>query len=176
MAPTTRDIPDIPTDELVSREKGEETPKVEPAPKRVSSKRPTKRESDLAAIREQLLGTFTLMGGGIAFALPVTGRAMILQSEEVTDSLIAWGKTSPKVAKALLAASKTSGAFGVLTATAPILLAALTEVGVVKRDIAAAILPKELIELLPKPISEEQLQEMWNADHDHAEKPDPDIR
>jgi hypothetical protein len=129
--------------DLVKRSEGE--PK-EDKPKRTTTKRsaPPRKHAELDAIRQPLVGTWTMLGGSLQFITPLTGRAMIYQAEDATDALIEWAKTSPRVARALLATSKAGGAFGFVSAMAPVGIAAMVELGIINPDVARAILPEEL--------------------------------
>lgn len=129
-----------------------ETPK--DAPKKSTAKRAPSRGSKAAqldAIRPALTSGFVMVGGGMSIALPLTGKTLIYQAEDLTDSLIAWGKTSPRIAKILLTAGSTGGAFGFLAAAAPLAIAAMAEMGTLSPDKARNFLPEELHEFIPVP-------------------------
>lgn len=153
---TDRDLVGLPSEgDLVKPDK----PKEEAPPERTTRKRAAPSRStkaaQLDAIRPALTSGFVLLGAGLSPALPLTGKAVVYQAEELTTSLIQWGKTSPRIAKILLTAGKTGGAFGFMTAAAPIGIAVLVELRQIGPDAAMRLLPEDLHQFIPPPVEHE---------------------
>lgn len=124
---------------------------------KTTSKRPATSRSKAAqldGIKPTMVSGWVMVGGAVSMVVPLTGKAMIYQAEELTDSLIAWGKTSPRIAKILLTGGKTTGAFAFLTASAPVGIALLVELGRMSPDLGKRLLPEELHEFIPNPKTE----------------------
>lgn len=170
-----RDPIEIEGADLVTRVDDDAETKAKPSTAKTPAKKPRtpKRVADLEGIRDHLRGSIGLVGGSMMVALPITGRATVHQAPEITDALIEWGKTSPRVAKTLLSASKVGGAFGFATAMAPVVIAALTEIGVMSPDTARVFLPQEVAEFLPKVETpevpeEDPIAEAWDHPGRHV--------
>jgi len=137
--------------ELVTREP-ESKPQEKAEPIKTTAKRApssrTKKAQELEGIRDTLTGGWVLIGGGLSFALPATGAAFIYQAEDLTTNLITWAKSSPRVYRSLMAASRATGAFGFAAAMGPVLIAAGAEMGLLPKETVIALLPKEVADKL----------------------------
>ena len=140
-------------------------PDKKPAPEKETAKpraRTTSRTSKAAqldGIKPTMISGWVMVGGGIGMAFPLTGKAIVYQAEEMTDSLVAWGKTSPRIAKILLSAGKTTGAFAFAASVAPVGIALMVELRRINPTLAKTLLPEELHQFIPKPIAE-----TWEGD------------
>jgi hypothetical protein len=126
--------------------------------KKTTAKRAPSRGTNAAkldAIKPSLTSGWVMIGGGIALAFPLTGKTMIYQAEELTDSLVTWGKTSPRIAKILLTSGKAGGAFGFFGSVAPVAVALMVELRTISPDLAKNILPEELHQFIPIPREQE---------------------
>jgi len=97
---------------------------------------------------------WVMVGGSVSMVLPLAGKAMIYQAEELTDSLIAWGKTSPKIAKILLSGGKATGAFAFMASAAPVGIALMVDLKRMSPALGKQLLPEELHQFIPNPDTE----------------------
>jgi hypothetical protein len=131
--------------------------KPKPTEKTTAKRAPSRstKAAQLDAIKPSLTAGWVMIGGGISAALPLTGKATIYQAEELTNSLVTWGKSSPRIAKILLTAGKTGGAFGFLAAAAPVVVAIMVELRTIPPEMAKNLLPEELHQFIPAPAADQ---------------------